>query len=341
MNKLKGLFNRPAIFLAISFIVGTVIGLIILGWWLWPVKWIDSSPMQLQIDYKRDYLCMTIDSYIRNQDEELLNMRWKGLGNTAPEMLKMLTPALCRFKSTEEIENFKTIKGIAEPLIESANEVKPTNEDETNTKTSYLPIALFFVIIITVGGGFAYFLLRRGKLEGVYTGKSEKRKQTKKKTGAEISEAPKVQAEEEPPLAQFMTTYRLSDDLYDESFSIDSPTGEFLGECGVGIAETIGVGEPKKVTALEIWLFDKNDIQTITKVLMSEHAFNDQTIKQRLTSKGEVILVKPGQRFIVETATLQMEARVIDMIYGRGPLPENSFFSRLTLEISVWNKSVE
>jgi hypothetical protein len=43
---------------------------------------------------------------------------------------------------------------------------------------------------------------------------------------------------EEPPVVQFMTTYMLGDDLYDDSFSIDAPTGEFLGECGVGISET-------------------------------------------------------------------------------------------------------
>ena len=145
-------------------------------------------------------------------------------------------------------------------------------------------------------------------------------------------------AQNEPPLAQFMTTYRQGDDLYDDSFSIDSINGEFLGECGVGIAETIGVGEPKKVTALEVWLFDKNDIQTVTKVLLSEHANNDQAIKQRLLSKGEPIVVEPGMHFLMETASLQLEAKVVDMVYARGPLPENSYFSRLTLEISVWSK---
>jgi hypothetical protein len=42
--------------------------------------------------------------------------------------------------------------------------------------------------------------------------------------------------------------------------------------------------------------------------------------------------------FLMETATLQLEAKVIDMVYARGPLPENSYFSRLTMEISVWAK---
>ena len=100
----------------------------------------------------------------------------------------------------------------------------------------------------------------------------------------------------------------------------------------------IGVGDPKKVSALEVWLFDKNDIQTITKVLMSAHAFNDAATRQRLASKGETILVEAGQRFLMETATLQLEARVVDMVYARDALPESSHFSRLTLEISVWNK---
>ena len=135
-----------------------------------------------------------------------------------------------------------------------------------------------------------------------------------------------------------MTSYAIGDDLYDDSFSIDAPNGAFLGECGVGISDTIGVGDPKKVSAFEVWLFDKNDIQTVTKVLMSAHAMNDSAIKQRLASKGEPVLLEPGQQFLLETATLQLEARVIEMVYGLGALPAGSFIERLTLELSVWPK---
>jgi hypothetical protein len=142
----------------------------------------------------------------------------------------------------------------------------------------------------------------------------------------------------EGPVAHFMTTYVIGDDLYDDSFSIDDPSGAFLGECGVGISDTIGVGDPKKVTAFEVWLFDKNDIQTVTKVLMSSHAMNDPLIRQRLASKGEPVLVEPGQQILLETATLQLEARVIEQVYGQGALPSGSFFERLTLEIAVWPK---
>ncbi len=139
------------------------------------------------------------------------------------------------------------------------------------------------------------------------------------------------------PIQQFMTTYMFGDDLYDDSFSIEASTGEFLGECGVGISDTIGVGEPKKVTALELWLFDKNDIQTVTKVIMSAHCFNDQNIRQKLESKGEPILAEAGKQILLETATLQLEARIVDMSYGEGALPNSSYLQRLTLELAIWS----
>jgi hypothetical protein len=141
------------------------------------------------------------------------------------------------------------------------------------------------------------------------------------------------------PITQTMTTYVLGDDLYDESFSIDTAGGEFLGEYGVGVSETIGVGEPKKVAALEVWLFDKNDIKTATKVLMSEHAYNDPNIRARLEPKGELIVVKPREQVLLETKTLQLLATVVDMEYGAGAAPQKSYFERITLELAVWPRS--
>jgi hypothetical protein len=141
-----------------------------------------------------------------------------------------------------------------------------------------------------------------------------------------------------PPVTQTMTTYVMGDDLYDESFSIDTPGGDFLGEYGVGISETIGVGDPKKVTALEVWLFDKNDIKTATKVLMSANAFNDANLRSRLEAKGELVMLEPQAQIILETQTLQLLVTVNDLEYGVGALPAESYFERVTLELAVWPK---
>ena len=121
------------------------------------------------------------------------------------------------------------------------------------------------------------------------------------------------------PVAQFMSTYAFGDDRYDESFTFDAPNGEFLGECGVSISDIIGVGEPKKISAFDIWLFDKNDIQTVTKVLMSKHSYEDATTRQRLEIRGEPILAEPGAQFVLQTATLRLEGRIVDVMYGDMP----------------------
>ncbi len=63
-------------------------------------------------------------------------------------------------------------------------------------------------------------------------------------------------AEGDRPVKSFSTPYVLGDDYFDPSFSIEIGA-DFLGECGIGISETLGAGDPKKVTAFEAWLFDK------------------------------------------------------------------------------------
>jgi hypothetical protein len=142
---------------------------------------------------------------------------------------------------------------------------------------------------------------------------------------------------EEAPLVQFMSSFSLGDNAFNESFGIESPSGEYLGECGAEISDVIVVGEPKKVTAFEVWLFDKNDYQTLTKVLMSEHAFSDPNIRERLAAKGSPVLAVPHGQTVLETQTLRMVAHIVDMSYGDGILPAQSYFDRFVVELSVWS----
>ena len=355
MEKIKSFIKNPIALGIAGLVLGLIFGLVVLGWGLWPLQWVDAAPDDLQIDYQRDYLCMTIDSYIRNQDNDLVQLRWQGLGEKGSDLLGTLTPAVCRFSSDKEIVAFGQVVNL--PAVPQGEGTKPSEVPATNTNGitpevvaslpaeqpkeggfSIIPLVILMTLTLIVGGVFVFLMVKKGKSEGGNQPKIKKSRPDSGQVAVETAQASEAFTQKEPPLSQFMTTYRQNDDLYDDSFSIDSINGEFLGECGVGIAETIGVGEPKKVTALEVWLFDKNDIQTVTKVLMSEHANNDPAIRQRLLSKGEPIVVEPGMRFVMETASLQLEAKVVDMVYARGPLPENSYFSRLTLEISVWAK---
>jgi len=343
MDNLKLFLKKPVGLGIAGLLLGMIFGLVVLGWGIWPVEWVNGTPNNLSADFQRQYLCMTIDSYIRNQDQNLMRSRWNSLGGNATELLSGLKPEDCRFTSNAELDNFKTQMSVVSSTITNQTPVVVTATPaatKTNLFIQFLPVLLFFLLTVAAGVTFFYLLKKKGKLPFLQP-KNIAEKNSPEEDQIEFMTASEPTGKDsllEKPMAQFMSSYRIGQDLYEESFSIDSATGEFLGECGIGIADTIGVGDPKKVTALEMWLFDKDDIQTATRVLMSEHAYNDQTIRARLQTKGEPVLLKPGQSFIMETSTLQLEAKVADLLYGHGPLPENSFFQRLTMEISVWQK---
>jgi len=313
-----------------GFVVGLIIGLPILGWGLWPVEWEDAEPRSLREDLQQDYICMVIDSYARNGDVAKAATRFELLGKAGPTMLDRFLPGTCGLNEND-INTFRA--AVLGPVIPQPD-ITATPGEERAQETSRVGLVIGLCLVTLLVGAVAVYLLvirrRSGRIESP-TGEVEEH-------GLPVERTDFVTEGQEPPIAQFMTTYMLGDDLYDDSFSIDSPSGEFLGECGVGISETIGVGDPKKVTAVEVWLFDKNDIQTVTKVLMSPHAFNDPTIRQRLESKGEPIELEPEKRILLETATLMLEARVVDISLGGGALPANSFLERLTLELVVWPK---
>ncbi len=359
MDKIQDYLKNPLITAGVGFLIGLIIGLPILGWGLMPVKWTDADPSYLRADLQDDYFCMTIHSFMRTGDSLQAKDRLEELGEVSEEKLNNLQPGVCGLSDTDVLQ-FKTALGVAStvPLVEAppsevgeepVSEVgeQPTQEQldpEKEVKEEKKSGFNLFVLVgalcgvtLLVGAALVYIFFLRKK-NG--TSPLERERTSVQPTGEGYQDDGQDfgAGDQDIPITQFMSTYVTGDDLFDDSFSIDSPSGEFLGECGVGISETIGVGDPKKITAFEVWLFDKNDIQTVTKVLMSQHAYGDGAIASRLASKGEPVLLEPGGRVYLETATLVLEARVVDMNYGQGALPENSFFDRLTLELAIWPK---
>jgi hypothetical protein len=328
MDAIKEQLRKPLVMGVAGLILGILLGLL-WGWGVQPVEWTDASVDLLRPDLQEDYLRMAIDSYIVNQDANLAKNRYTLLGEGGAAQLGLIkaNPGL---QDAQAIAAFEvTVTGGAAPAApegeQPAAEEKPASSSWTRV---LLPLMCVVILIVAVAVYFLFFRFRRGGGPAVDEGGEPA-------PGRTDYEA----LGQEPPIAQFMSAYKLGDDRFDDSHSIDSPGGDFLGECGVGISETIGVGDPKKVTAFEVWLFDKNDIQTVTKVVMSAHAFLDEATRQRLAAKGEPVLAEVGGESVLETQSLRLTARVVDMGYGEGALPDSSFFSNMILELSVWSKT--
>lgn len=54
--------------LALAFVAGLLVGLTVLGWWLFPVRWVDAWPVDLSPQEQALYLEMTADLYAYSLD---------------------------------------------------------------------------------------------------------------------------------------------------------------------------------------------------------------------------------------------------------------------------------
>ena len=341
--------KRPVFIGVLALVLGLVLGLVF-AWGVWPVQWTDAPVSLLRQDLQEEYLRMSIDSYRVNNNETLALKRYNDLGDNAANLLAAVkaTPGTID-------PNFFSLY---EQMISRSKPILPVPDPTAPTGTTSAPIGVSIAVIL--GGllaiglvGFAGFLFVRAfknKNMQVFDFQPARRAASAPANASYSTEndfsplvsAPKFDTKSansnKQTIAHYVTTFVLGDDLFDDSFSIDSPSGEFLGECGVGISETVGVGDPKKVTAFEVWMFDKNDIQTVTKVLMSPYAFNDVSYRSRLEAKGELIDIESQKQIIMETQTLQMTATISDLQYGQGTMPNGSYFDRLTIELAIWIK---
>lgn len=338
-------------------LLGVIIGL---AWTYWgaPIKFYDAEPVHLADGYKDQWIKMTAVELEQSGDAEEARSKIVSAG---------VTPGMIRTLINENQQTNPALAARLGPLLEiaQANEAAASEQAakiERSTLQSVLgPLACLggtLVIGLVLAIIFSFYWApnsgapRPAFAQPVSATAPAASLGAPPRVTASTAHVERVSAQraaveqktnfpaagEKPPVGQYMSTYILGDDLYDESFSIETTSGEFLGECGSGISETIGVGDPKKVTATEVWLFDKNDIRTVTKVLMSRHAFNDEALRTKLAPKGEAVLAEPGLVTTLETQTLRVQVRIIDLQYGTGAMPPQSFFERITVELAAWPK---
>jgi hypothetical protein len=327
--------------LFIGLVAGLVLGLLLgmlLFWVLFPVEWTDAQSYHLAPSAKAEYVALVADSFKLDRDPAQAAMPlelW-----TPEEKEQAIADAIEMYEREGRTDKAQDVKDLALVLGISTTAAEPTLPEEQEPPRGILGalqvpcIVFLFVLLILVLAwvGFRVALRRREAREEAPP------------LAPPMPAAPPAEEWEatgRPPLGHFFTTYQLGEDTYDESFSIETPMGEFLGECGVGISETIGIGDPDKVTAFEVWLFDKSDIRTVTKVLMSDYAFNDDALRAKLASKGEAVQAQPGGPFVLETSSLQIRVDVTELVYGEGDAPPQSFFSKLTVELVAMAKPAE
>ena len=359
--------KRPGLAALVAFIAGLLIGLVVLGWWLFPVQFTGADPAALLPQYQAAYIRNAAELYSFDNNQEKLRSSLSGWGGDALACELAQASAdpgdRARLVAAATIVNGQGCTGLAASgdtgvagtLAPDVAATVATGQEAADTGGSnLLPLLLLGLLLFLLLLAILYvWNRRRALLEGGEAGEPEysRAAPVTKSTRPSMTGGSSTTAAAAPatvalpaepmavPIARFRTAYTRGHDTYDDAFSIENANSDFLGECGVGISETLGATAPKNVTAFEVWLFDKNDIRTITKVIMSDHAFFDDALKAKLAPKGEPVLARESETIVLETATLIINAEITEMDYGAAAdLPDASYFERFTIELSAWAK---
>lgn len=317
----------------VAFLLGWAIGLFLFGWVIWPVEYTGAGPQDLAEQHQQINLTALADLYAFDSNMGRVQQALSGwpeadqaicqLANTSTDPAEA-----ARFNALAAVLNGTGCAGMAGTV--------PSGEDEGGGRGGlgyFVLICGLLALLLVVVAGILLVVRRRGPQPGGVEQRTQEPPAVTPVTELEAAEE-KITA-----IARFQTTFVRGNDTYDESFSIENEDGDFLGECGVGLSDTIGTDTPKNVTAFEVWLFDKNDIRTVTKVIMSDHAFFDEALKAKLAPKGEPVLARPNETIVLETASLIVNAEIAELEYGADELPPQSFFERFTVELSAWAKN--
>jgi hypothetical protein len=316
--------KRPVI-LIIGLAVGLALGLLF-GWVIMPVEYSGAGPQHMHPRDQANLLYNLADVYAFDNNRERV-VETLGRWDEAPT-------AICALADAEP-DQAKTARLIAMVFVLDASgcpdpSAQPAPEEDGG---SWMTTCLLGLLLLAIIGAILWVLSKQNRDVG---GRIIEGYDNPPEAMAVLSGGEEQQA---IPIARFQSRYESGRDIYDDSFSIENANGDFLGECGVGISESISSGNVKGATAIEVWLFDKNDIRTVTKVIMSDHAFFDEALKAKLAPKGEPILGRLNETIVLETASLIINAVIKDLDYsGDDGFPEQSLFDRFAVELSAWAK---
>ncbi|MGQ9501457.1 MAG: hypothetical protein ACUVSF_08345 [Anaerolineae bacterium] len=374
----SGVSHRVAFIAGIGgLVVGVLIGWLAIGWLLWPVQYVgEVYTYELSLPDKIDYIAALTDSYSLRRQIDLVHRRlldWpledkvvafaelyaqyehQGMAVEARQIVGLagqlkqvegwdaslvntaLSALVARYfeKGDREHAQFISLFGSeiglisvlpGEEALTPTGVLQPATAEASTVAVVLWPILIATLVLVALVA-LTVFWVRKRHTRGV-PGPTRG-----------TAEPPWSVPPEPGALLSTRSIYELGMDNFDESFSIEEE-GVFRGECGMGISEVMGQDRPRKVVALEIWLFDKGDVRTITKVLASEHAYNDEVLRNRLSARGETLLAQPGTTLSLETVTLALKATVLEVEYGESTdMPPRSFFKKVNVALSARPKA--
>ncbi len=98
----------------IAFLVGLLLGWLVIGWLVWPVQWTNAQLVDLRPDLRYEYVSMVADSYAQTRNLEQARSRLSGWDQTA--LTKDLTEAQSVLVARNNIASAQNLQELAVAL---------------------------------------------------------------------------------------------------------------------------------------------------------------------------------------------------------------------------------
>ncbi len=219
MDAIREQLQKPWVVGILGLVVGILLG-VLYAWVISPVKWTNADITSLREDLQVDYMRMAINSYAYNKNAALAAQRYSELGENADEVLAQVAANPGTVKP-EDITAFSAAVGAVPPVAVVPTTlpgtapagvtpgVTPTTAPAGRSFTRVL-LPLLCVIVLLLAAGLVFLFIYRSRTASTQGPSTSMPVQ-------EITRQPTYPgyaAEgEEPPMVQFMASYKLGDDL--------------------------------------------------------------------------------------------------------------------------------
>lgn len=146
------------------FILGTLVGWFVLGWYLFPVQYTDTYPTDLRAEIQDDYILMVAESYAATGD---LRTAAKRLRYWEPEVLAVKVNQLARSLQAVEPQSATYLQLLARDLHLTPPSSPATVPPKTAQPSSGFPLSSIvgLVVFLSLMAGALFVAQRRGWLD--------------------------------------------------------------------------------------------------------------------------------------------------------------------------------
>ena len=128
--------RRPSI--GTVFVVGLLLGWVVLGWWLWPVEWSDADPWDLRPEHQAKYVSLVAEEYWQTGD--LYRATTALAGWEIEALANLLATMQCQTCGSQESQQFAAL---ATALRLPASSAPPLTERASSSSASASSRSLF------------------------------------------------------------------------------------------------------------------------------------------------------------------------------------------------------